>query len=110
MKKFEYKITYNIETEEEMNLLGSEGWELVSFNSVNNKAVFKREIQKTTANYGIKNPSSKLNEQKVIEIRLKSKMDGLSTYKLSNMYNVSPQTIRDVINNITWKDISPKNL
>ncbi len=46
MKKFEYKIVKSSLSEDELNILGDEGWELICHNIVvsNQMFIFKKEI------------------------------------------------------------------
>jgi len=51
---------------------------------------------------GTKIPQSKLNEEKVLEIR-KLRAEGMSQHKIAKMYGVQQSTISRVVNRIDWK-------
>ena len=55
-------------------------------------------------NRGINNGMSKLNPQKVREIRLLLR-DGNSQYKIANIYNVSRSAIMNIHNGRDWKHV-----
>ncbi len=68
----------------------------------------KRKISLTkkkngTAN-GSKNPSAKLNETIVSQIKFE-RLAGISSVELSKKYNVSKSTIVRIISNRTWKNV-----
>lgn len=49
-QKWEYKIYNSLLTQDELNILGKKGWELISYtNTVNflHKYIFKRKIQES---------------------------------------------------------------
>lgn len=54
---------------------------------------------------GERNGSAKLTEENVKEIREKFSQGGISQRKLAVLYNVNPQTINSIINNLTWKSV-----
>lgn len=53
---------------------------------------------------GVKNSKAKLNAQKVSEIKQIYKTSNISKYKLGKMFGVCHTTIRNIINNKTWKN------
>jgi len=65
----------------------------------------KETIEKMKlAQSGSKNPSAKLNEEKVVEI-LKLLNDKISIKEIANMYNVSSETISCIKRGLTWKNV-----
>ena len=54
---------------------------------------------------GIKNPSSRLNETDVKEIKLLFIIDEFSDVEIANMYSVHRKTINDIKLNRTWTHI-----
>lgn len=61
-------------------------------------------LTKLPSQVGAKNSQSKLNDNKVIEMRLLKK-HGMSISCLSKMFNVSTKTTRDAVNKVTWKHV-----
>lgn len=55
-------------------------------------------------NLGSNNPSAKLNENQVREIKIELTKE-VSMYKLAKLFNVSQKTIWRIKNNIKWKQI-----
>jgi hypothetical protein len=68
----------------------------------NMKHAFKNKLQD---NLGSKNPFSKLNEKKVIEIRSKFKKHVYTRQMLATEYNVTIACIKDILIKRTWAHV-----
>lgn len=61
-------------------------------------------------NRGTTNGSSKLDDDKVIEIRKIHREGSLSCAKLGKMYSVSNTTIHSIVNGSTWKHLKEESI
>ncbi len=86
-----------------MSAAQKEKWQDVEF-----KASMKGKFKRKTIPAGQNNPSAKLTEEQVIEIRRLYNEDHISSYKIWKMYNhlnISYTTIKQIIKRETWKHI-----
>lgn len=73
--------------------------------SDNAKDMIERGGQTFNPPLGSKHWASKLNEENALEIR-RLYSEGSTTYlELSTKFNVSPESVRDVIKGITWRHV-----
>jgi hypothetical protein len=57
--------------------------------------------------HGESHPLAKLTAEKVLEIRKRYAQGDITIYKLAGIYNVANQNISKIVNNLTWKHVSP---
>lgn len=71
------------------------------------RGLIKLKVKKSRkeSKLGSKNPSAKLNEEIVTEIKIKIK-NGAKTSELSKEFNISKQTISDIKHNRCWSHIN----
>ncbi len=65
-----------------------------------------RHTKHLTASRGSKNVNAKLTESQIIEIRSLHKLEGTRAIELAERFEVTSSTIRNILNNKTWRHVN----
>lgn len=95
---------YNISNSTFYHITNNETWKDEEYDLIIKSKFFKAS-ERLKTNGGDKNKNSKLNDEKVLTIRVLYEYYGFSSVKLANLFDVEKPTILAILNKDTWKHI-----